>query len=516
MPTIASAELQNCEQTNSIASIFLTVQKWFWAVLAVEVLVIVLFEIPTRLGFDGTAFGDCGLSLTAQSLIQQGYKPGLDFGYPYGTLSLLFGRLWFGLFGLTPHAFFSATVLCDLVFALGLARFANQLRLRSCAALGLIAVSLPFCILANITFAHVLERVFLVWALTVHAGGRRSHALALSTAAALAKPSMGFVYGFLLLVFIVQVLWKESKLTPYFLAREVRSAAVTAVGVLAVSIAVYGAPVTLRLLLPLTGAEVYRANNLGFFSGVGRAFWYFPGVHAGYYFGTPITFWLFASVWLIAGGCSVALTLLENFKNREEVTPARELTVFCALMHVAFVVLFFGSNASWTSYAYLLPMGVAAMTLWSKYSMKFIWLLIALGVAGQKGMIVENFQAWLNTAPSSTTAGLWANPDERKEWKHVLGLAEGNSSVVLASDGFAQMMFTQLSRPVVVQLYRGQSTASELKRQIGRLSTAQIAIVPEVPNSSAFLNQWPEFKDALSKLRMIVFKGRYFTVYRRS
>jgi hypothetical protein len=515
MPTTASAELPSCEQTYSPASIFLTVQKWFWAVLAAEVLVIVFFQIPTRLGFDGTAFGDYGLNLTAQFLLQEGYKPGVDFGYTYGPLSLLFGKLWFGLFGLTPHASFSATAVCDLVFALGLAWFANQLRLRSRPALGLIIVSVPFCILLDITFAHELERVFLVWALAVHAGGRRSHALTLTTAAAFAKPSMAFVYGFLLLVFIISALWKESKLTPYCLAREVRSATAAAAGVLAVSIAVYGAPVTFRLLLPLAGAEVYHANNLGFFTGVGRAFWYFPGIHTGYYFGTPITFWFAASVCLITGGCSAASTLLANFRNRGEVTPAHEVTLFCAIMHVAFVAFFFGSNASWIYYAYLLPMGVAAMTLWSKYSVKFVWLLIALGVAGQKGMIGGNFELWLNTAPSSTTVGLWASRDERQEWKHVLSLADGNSSVVLAGDGSAQLLFTEMNRPEVLQLFPGQSTASELRRQIGQLSTARIAIVPEVPNSSQFLNRWPEFEDALSKWD-IVFKGRSFTVYRRS
>jgi hypothetical protein len=199
------------------------------ALLAAEVLVIVVFQIPTRLGFDGTAFGDYGLNLNAQYLIQHGYRPGVDFGYPYGPLSLLFGKLSFTLFGLTPRASFSATTICDLVFAVGPARFANLMRLRW-PALALIAISVPFCILLDITFGHVLERVFLVWALAAHADRRRSQALALTTGAALVKPSMGFVYGFLLLVFIVAALWKESKLTAYCFAREVQSAALTAAG----------------------------------------------------------------------------------------------------------------------------------------------------------------------------------------------------------------------------------------------------------------------------------------------
>jgi hypothetical protein len=63
---------------------------------------------------------------------------------------------------------------------------------------------------------------------------------------------------------------------------------------------------------------------------------------------------------------------------------------------------------------------------------------------------------------------------------------------------------------------RGQTTASELRRRIDQLSDAQIAIVPVVLYNSGFLNAWPEFKERLSRWDVLVFKGKYFTVYRRS
>ncbi len=503
------------DQTYPPVSIVLIVQKWFWAVLAVEVLAIVFFQIPIRLGFDGTAFGDYGLSLNAEFLVQHAYRPGVDFGYPYGPLSLIFGQLWFGLFGLTPHAFFSAMAICDLVFAVGLAQFAASMKFRG-PALALIAVSLPFSILMDITLAHGLERVLIVWALAAQADRRRSYALALATGAALVKPSMGFVYGFLLLVFIVAELWKKSKLTAWLLAREVQPAVLTAAVVLAASMALYGVSATFRLSLPLTGAELYRAANNGFFTGSGQGFWYFPGVHLGYYFGTAVAFWFAASVVLIAGGCSSAFAMLAFFRNSEEPSPARELTLFCALLQLAFITLFFGNNSSWTSYPYLLVMGVGAMTLWSKYSEKLVWPLIVLGVVGQKGMIDQNLHAWFNTAPSIATAGLWANPGERQEWTQVRGLAKGNSSVVLVYDGSAQLLFAGMAPLVGVTLVRGETTSSELTRKIDQISAARIAIVPEVPNSLGFLNGWPEFKDQLSKWGTVAFKGEYFTVYRRS
>ena len=156
------------------------------------------------------------------------------------------------------------------------------------------------------------------------------------------------------------------------------------------------------------------------------------------------------------------------------------------------------------------------MTLWSTYSEKSVWFLIILAVIGQKGMIATNFHAWFNTASSAATAGLWASRDERQEWIHVLDLTKDKSSIVLTYDGSAQLSFAELTPPVAVTLMRGQTTASELRRKIEQLSDAQIAIVPVVLYNAGFLNEWPEFKDRLSKWDVPVFNGRYFTVYRRA
>ena len=45
---------------------------------------------------------DAGGNLTAPFLLQQGYRPVIDFGYIYGHLPLLVDRLWLDLAGATP------------------------------------------------------------------------------------------------------------------------------------------------------------------------------------------------------------------------------------------------------------------------------------------------------------------------------------------------------------------------------------------------------------------------------
>src|SRR5271167_5096079 len=74
-------------------------RPWLWLAFAAEVLIVDLYQMPTHLKFDAVAFGDHGLSLTAEYLIRSGYRPALDFSYPYGALSLLFGNAWFKFLG---------------------------------------------------------------------------------------------------------------------------------------------------------------------------------------------------------------------------------------------------------------------------------------------------------------------------------------------------------------------------------------------------------------------------------
>lgn len=486
--------------------------SWPGAALVAEVLAVDFLQIPSRLGFDGVAFGDYGFNITVQSLISRGYRPGFEFGYPYGSLSLLFGKLWFSALGATPAAFYAATVVCDLLFVLGLVTFLRQARIPLCG-FALAMVSVPFSVIMDITFAHCFERVLLCWALAQQANGRKANALALATGAVFTKPAMGFVYGGLLLFSIIWKLRAQCELKIRRLARELRPAAMLGSFLFVILSLVYSAPVVLRLLLPSTGAEIYRLNRFGFFGETGRAFWYFPGVHVGYYIGTPVTFWFFASACLLLGGCCAAIRIARNSSEQTRSVALNEVVLSCALMHFAFVMFFFGSNASWASYVYILAIGVVGMTQWPGNAARAAWVLTALGVAGQKGALVDDLYSRVYTAPSATTAGLWVSDDERQEWKEALEYLKGGSAVVLAGDGAVQSLFSQFHPPVVASLIRGQTTEGELHREFHVLSEAHSAVVPEVPNSSHFLDSWPEFGRALHGWS-VVFRGRFFTVYR--
>ena len=254
---------------------------WLYAVFIGEMLIVELYQIPTHLAFDAVAFGDQGLNLVVERLLSKGYMPGVDFGYPYGGLAPIFGAVWSKFFGTTPAAAFAATVACDVVFAAALATFARRLRL-GLPGVVIILVGLPFSALLFMTFAHALERVCLSWGLAEQANGRWGNSLAFATAAVFAKPSMGYVYG-LLLVLLMLWRWSLGKSGLPKLLRSLSTGVGCAVGLFSLTSLFYGLRPSLHLLLPISGANMYRVNHFGIMASGGRAFWYFPGVHIGYY-----------------------------------------------------------------------------------------------------------------------------------------------------------------------------------------------------------------------------------------
>jgi hypothetical protein len=479
---------------------------------AVETLTVDFFSLPSHLSFNHFAFGDGGFNLTVQFLVRQGYTPVIDFGFPYGALSLLFGQAWFALFGLTPAAYFASIVVCDVIFALSLARFANRLKLHG-PAIALILAALPFAILLTITFAHALERVLLSSALAEHAAGKRANSLALATAAIFTKPSMGYVYGLLLLLFMLRASRPLSYHSIYQYIRSLMPAAITGLCLAVLLSAVYRVPVVVQALFPITAHDSYRANNFGFF-GAGSAFWYFPGVHLGYYLGTGVSFWFGATILIIFGGCYVALRLLHGSKGNESLDLNYELVMNCAVMQTAFIAFFFGSNASWTSYAYIPMMGVAAMCGWANTLSCAGWALVLIGAVGQKSMLTDNFHRWREMAPSRETAGMWAMPDEHREWVQILGIIDDHSAIALVGDGAVQLLFESFGKPVVGSFIHGQTTSGELARGLRQLAGSSVAVVPRVAENSGFLKAWPEFSDALSGWS-VVWRSPNFIVYER-
>src|SRR5262249_43564254 len=151
------------------------------------------------------------------------------------------------------------------------------------------------------------------------AKGHHRRALALATAASFTKPSMGYLYGLVLLLLMVldprvpeaaaegmagapdagttclmavpasrALRGSSERFSAHLLS--LRPAICTALGLYFLLSLSFGWKSVLFSLLPFTGMRAYKALHFGW-TGVARQLLYFPRVKPGYYVGTALGFW---------------------------------------------------------------------------------------------------------------------------------------------------------------------------------------------------------------------------------
>ena len=130
-----------------------------------------VFRLPAVLGWRSNAFQDAGANLTIDYLTAIGDRPGIDNGYIYGLLCLWVGRLWCGLFGLTPYAASPPGSRRTSSWAGGWPASPITRGSASPAWRLMLVEMVPG---KDQTFVYILEPVFVVHALAEQARGRRS------------------------------------------------------------------------------------------------------------------------------------------------------------------------------------------------------------------------------------------------------------------------------------------------------------------------------------------------------
>jgi len=487
-----------------------------WLLLNLELLIIAALRLPHDLGFNAFAFGDRGSWLTLHYLVTHGGRPALDFGYQYGLLPIWLSEIWFGLFGATPHAYQAAMVVCGLLITWPIARILQICRRRFvCTALAMTA--LPFAVQSSYpSMAHAVEAVLLCNALAEQAAGRRNIALALATAACLVKPSMGYVYSFVLLVFIALDLHRRGLLGTgraerCELCRMLAPAAITGISLILVLAAIYG-PISLAMtLLPITGVKNYAAMNYGFFHGMGSYFWY--GIPVLYYFGSVIGFWFAASLWLIAAAMIALWGLL---RGGDETTGRwNEFVLSAALLHVAFVTVFFGGSSSWSYYSYIPVIGAIAACTADRTRCAIVGTaLTVLAASGQTSFRVADLISWRDLTPAADTAGLWASADERSAWTAALDSLGGRKAALISGEGAAPLLFPQFEQYDFLCVVPGDISAEQFDHAMREFSQAPMIVAVVDPLFGDALDFWPPLRNLLAR-RELVLRSRFFAAYRK-
>ena len=491
-------------------------QSRLFAVLAAELIALAFIRLPYGLDFDAFAFSDIGSNFTIQHLLSQGQSPGLDFGYPYGLLPVLAGKIWFSLFGMVPIAYEASIVACGLVVVWALAQMAASLQFRT-FGLALLFIGLGFAIQVSYpNLTHIMESALLALALYSQSRANRSDALAFTCAALFCKPSMSYVYGLVLVILVTMDLLRRRSPVSGFV-RAFAPAVITGTTLLVILAALYGPASVFQTLLPVQGLSTYHGQNFGFFGGIGRSFWNPPNVPWIYYLFDFSGLWIASSIFLVVCG-TMAWTRWYR-KTAPTTLDARrdEIVWTCAILHLAFIFFFFGNRWSWICYSFILILGVAAAADLSPINRRLALILCVLGLTSWIGRGWYIAKYWRERSPSAMTAGLWAPPDETAEWQNVRALAHGHRAIILETKGDAALMFPEFAPPVALYLDPGLMPAMEIQRQVEQLSGASIVVVcisDNIAPQSQGIPKATEIENAMKSFDL-VFAGKYFDVYRR-
>lgn len=468
--------------------------------------VVLGLQAPDRI-FIRFAAMDSGGELAIQSMIRRGYRPGVEFAYPYGLLGLLVGRAWYGLVGPSPGAYHGLVALGMAGSAWGLARLAVAGRVGP-AGWALIALAIPdLTLVGSFTSTQVIEQALLIHALAEVASGRRGAALALLAACGFVKPALAFVVGL-----AVMAAAGVDRTDRAAWARTLRPPLIVVLGLGATLAAAFGPVSVLRTLTPTAGAAIYRASGYGFFFGRGREFWILPGAGLRDYFRYEVGFWLLGTALLAWGGVAAAARLARGGGSADDRRDS-ELVATCAAAHILFVFALFGHRWTWV---YSLPMLVAGLAVLAKRGPRLRWSawgLAACLLVNDRSKVAAWQQLRATRAPSAATLGLWATPAGRAEWERALELTRGRRPVLLAMCDGAAALFPGFAPPEVGYLVPGGLLPAEARRKVEQLRNASAVIAFRLPDADRIASE-PEFRAALADAELAL-DGSDLRVYLR-
>ncbi len=448
-----------------------------------------------------------------QYLVSSGDRPTINFGYNYGLLPILVGHAWFTLFGPSASAYQWAMIACNIIAAWGIATIIATFQI-GIVGTALTMITLGYAVQSSYpNLAQAMEAVLLIMAITRQSQGASASALAFGAAAIFAKPAMGYFYSLLLVLLMAGRLWRGSG-SPREWLRAFAPAALVGVTLVASLSATYGVGALVKTIFPFEGAANYRAAHFGFFNGTGREFWNTTGVPWWGHFFDVSGFWIVSSVLLIYFAATDMFRLWQEPGPTIERRRRTEVIVTCAVLHLSFVLLFFGSRGSWIYYSYLLVLGVTLAIDSTRLRRDIGVLLCTVALFSWTDLVIATGRRWSATQPSAITKGLWATPEELSEWSAVLTLADRNTTRILDLKGDAELMFPVFGRPLTLYLDPGLIRSGEISKKISQLSDTRLVVVPTNIVSCNGIPDAPEIATAMKSFDPLR-KGKFFEVFER-
>ncbi|MFO0797872.1 MAG: hypothetical protein U0804_10360 [Gemmataceae bacterium] len=479
-----------------------------WATVGVAVFLLAalnfLRQLPEVHSLGAVVFGDPGLGLAVDAMLDDGRVPTRDFAYFYGLLGIAIDRAWYAVLGRTAVADTLFLFACNGLLAWGMLRFGRAVELPP-AARWLLVAGVPVAVmpLRYTSPTHALDAALLAHALAWQARGNLRSAFAAAVAGVFVKSALVSVYatGLLLLILIGP---RPAPTTLRARLRELIPGAVLGFAVLALLVGWFGAAPVLKTLFPVAGAKTYEGEGFGFFGGIGRRFWLPEQPSLLYYLFGPAGFWLLASAVGLAGVPGLV---------RDRRDPRALAVLTCVALHVAFVCLLFGNELSWLYYSFL-PV-LAACGVVGRGAPR--WLVVGLpvvAVCGWVGFAFHGSALWRDRVQTEATGRLYAPPADAEAWARVRDLAATERVLVLTPSGAGRVLFPAVDSVRSSALLPVVAPAVEVDDLLARLKAADVVVTHDV--TGPLFERWAPFAAELAAFAEVPgLRGETFRVLRR-
>lgn len=415
--------------------------RFLWTVLAITWFgTLVLWRADFR-NFLFVCDHDPGAALHTDEVISAGARPGTDFYYPYGLLSLFIPHLFFAVFGRSPAALVSLIGLFSLCSYIGIAWSLGQFKPSRLGATLLAAAAGHAT--WQVTPMYAMETAMLIWAVALRLRDRRVLAIVVATVVLFVKMSMAsVVVAELLALTVVDAVRsrRAQALTPLL------AAPVTAALCSVFMIAWLDKRALIGSFDASVGARMYRAYNFGFFR-EGRLLWDPTGHTIFWYLGGIPGPWLLASGALVVLAIAGSVRLLRSCITRTERDlrlVSAEAATMSGFANLAYIMGFYGPALNGTFYyAWFLLVGVAPSIAGARLhfgerlrrrnlAINGSWLSLGLLLLSSQSVAVRQFFGFI-AEPRVKVGSVTITPEHGDELAVTLALGHSTGAGVITA-----------------------------------------------------------------------------------
>ncbi len=492
-------------------------RRIFWALLLGMALLYALCW-PQERSLDLWVFKDRGSFLNLDAMLDEHLRLGVDTFYCYGLLPVLLQRLLFEMFGRGSWPLIG----CHFAYVLLMAAVWTLIirQLRQPLLWTLVALStVPIILWVNPNLPYVFVQLSIMFGLAFVLKGDLRTALAVSAIGCWSVPTVTLLFSAALLAAIGLQWWTTPNRSIASLIRALAPGALAYLGLGLALAAYFGWRSVVATALPLQGMAFYKSAHYGMFTSL--LIFLHPG-DAPFRHWSPWRYYLFdrATWWVLGSLMLVGLAGRAGYRTIEQRTaPSGNnlVVLLCAMIHVTFATLAYGSPTQHVIYDLIIVAGIvvgladlAPGALRNALLGIFVTVSL-LSHSSQAGMMKW---LWTTTRPQPDMANFYVGEGLRQAWADVLALSATHRAFMLSYSSGMQNYFPTVKVPPIWTVQMGEVTDGDKARLLEGIRQADL-VIEDLSGATTLFDTDVEIKRELSSLCFLSMNN-YFVVWSRT